>query len=110
MSNNPVKFTRLLTNAMGEYNFTRQGMRNLGDFLRDEMEAQGITIDGLAELCAEYGYDVDRSKIRRLREGVGVEPPTGLIWAIARIGFIKHPNGKPYTLEELLEVGCGETI
>lgn len=88
------------------YNFTRVGIRRLGDFIREVMDEVEISMPKLVEACSTVGYATNVSKIQRLRDGVGTEPPVGLLWAIARLELITHPNGTPYTLEDFLLIAC----
>ena len=93
---------------MAAYNFSQEGIRRLGDFIREQMEDCDITIDALIERCMQVGYQTNKGKIQRLRDGVGMEPSPGLLWAIARTGFITHRDGTPYTLEDFLKIACGQ--
>ncbi len=70
------------------------------------MDDEGLGYQDLIEKLRQGGYDTNTSRIQRLRDGVNREPPSGLMWAIARLGFVKKPDGQPYTLEELFLVGC----
>lgn len=93
---------------MATYDFDQNGIRQLGGFIREQMEDQGITIESLVQRCAEVGYTTNAPKIIRLRNGVGLEPPVGLLWAIARVGFIQHDDGAPFSLEDFLMIACGQ--
>lgn len=88
------------------YDFTRTGVRRLGDFIRETMDDADVSMPKLMEACDRVGYTTNVPKIQRLRDGVGMEPPVGLLWAIARVELIQHPDGKPYTLEDFLLIAC----
>jgi hypothetical protein len=88
------------------YDFTRTGVRRLGDFIREAMDDADWSMPKLVEACDRVGYSTNVPKIQRLRDGVGMEPPVGLLWAIARLEFIQHPDGSPYTLEDFLLIAC----
>ncbi|MBW4659258.1 MAG: hypothetical protein KME15_11325 [Drouetiella hepatica Uher 2000/2452] len=98
-----INFFPLLTMR---YDFTRTGIRHLGDFIREIMDDAGISMPKLVEQCDRVGYTTNVPKIQRLRDGVGLEPTVGLLWAIARLEMIHHPDGKPYTLEDFLRIAC----
>jgi hypothetical protein len=88
------------------YDFTRTGVRRLGDFIREAMDDAGLSMPKLVEQCDRAGYTTNVPKIQRLRDGVGMEPPVGLLWVIARLELIQHPDGAPYTLEDFLMIAC----
>jgi hypothetical protein len=104
-----IKESIALVFNMGKYNFTNDGVRKLADLLRSQMEDDfpKVTIKELTNRLAAIGYDVDVSKLARLRNGVRSEPSAALIWAIAKLEFLKDPTGKPYSHEELLEMMAG---
>jgi hypothetical protein len=88
------------------YDFTRTGVRRLGDFIREAMDDAGLSMPKLVEQCDRVGYTTNVPKIQRLRDGVGMEPPVGLLWAIVRLEMIQHADGAPYTLEDFLQIAC----
>ncbi|NJR67087.1 MAG: hypothetical protein HC772_20070 [Leptolyngbyaceae cyanobacterium CRU_2_3] len=88
------------------YDFTRTGIRRLGDFTREYMDDAGLSMPKLVEQCDRVGYSTNVPKIQRLRDGVGMEPPVGLLWAMARLKLIQHADGTPYTLEDFLLIAC----
>ncbi|MBW4692261.1 MAG: hypothetical protein KME27_10890 [Lyngbya sp. HA4199-MV5] len=89
---------------MGAYNFSEAGMQRLGRLIRDLMEAAPVTMEQLVEELATVGYDTNMPKLQRFRKGVGLEPPIGLVWALARLKRFCRADGQAYTLEDYLLV------
>jgi hypothetical protein len=99
---------------MGQYNFTTEGIRRFADLLKKQMgdAFPKITVLELINRLAAIGYDTNPSRIDRLKAGLALEPPAGLIWAIAKLNFLTKPSGEPYSHEELLLMmtGAGANI
>lgn len=91
-------------------NFTRVGALKLGRLVQqamDEQEPPWTQAMFVARL-ESVGHTVNLSAISRFVNGQSEKPDPALLLSIAELKFVRRPTGEPYTLEELILVGCEE--
>jgi hypothetical protein len=97
--------------AMRDFDFRREGMLNLAALLRQSMEDEAMTTTELIARLETLGHSIKAPRVQRIKDGSNHEPPSALIWALARLNaelkFMLKPDGQPYTLEDLFMVAAG---
>lgn len=92
---------------MGKLNPSKEGTRAFADFLTQVMQECDITQVSLASQLEEVGYQTNVYKLQRLRSAGG-DPDAFLIRGLARLQLLTDANGTPYSLDDLLDITCGQ--
>jgi transcriptional regulator with XRE-family HTH domain len=82
---------------------TAEGKRIFGDFLKLTRGSKTQT-EFAEEITEKTGVKISQSAYSYLERGLRDDHPLGVLHAIIRAEVLRHPNGKPYTMNDIVDV------
>lgn len=93
---------------MGKLNSTRAGALKLGQLIQESLDLQEPPWkrELLIKRLGEVGHETSMWTLSRMINGQTEKLDAALLLGISKLNLVCKPNGQPYSLEELILIGC----